>query len=408
MDREQLLSHIKRKKIILFGAGGKAQEFYKDFKYELSISYCVSNNPTEKVMQIGGDMVCSVKPVSGMKKITEEFIITCGGDSFSMQKQLSDMGYRMGEDYIDSAIYRVLVGRKKIALFYGVCYMRAIKECLEYSRVFTNKYCSYYFLDYKAYSFTEQSLLYLLLCSCDLFVYISYLSPSGLRQIDAFLPRLKTDCKRIRIPLITFTGFYPRVSGRVNDANPYCIVSSKAPYSPFLVEDLNINDYINSNKTTDEIINLISDPDYYTKDFLNSNLSKQFQIIKIAEKFSDIKISHYIIDNYKKKRLFLNESHISNELLVEFVKQVLEKLELPNDIAEEEIQSLAPFLYSSEIPIYPSVIHHLDLTQYRDNAQYKLFTYQGIRMVTFEDYVVLYIEFCKNMKKYIEMGFFPM
>lgn len=407
MKRQDLLSYIRKKKIVLFGAGDKGRKFYVDFCRELKIDHCISNNPEEKVFKIENNRICDVMPIGKSVKNEDDFIIICASDSISMQTQLSDLGYCMGMDYIDSELYRILAGDKKIALFYGVCYMRAIKECLDYSDAFRGNYNSFYFLDYVKYSMTEKSLFYLLIESCDLFIFTSYLAPHSLRQLDAFFLRLKNDCTKVSIPLITFTGFHPRIRGKVNDSNPYCIISSKAPYSPFSIEDLNINSLIEEHKFTSEIVDIVSDLNYYSKDFLENNLVKEIQRLRFAEKFSNIKISDFIQENYDKARLFLNESHISNILLIELSKRILIYLKIPFGNLEEVVTALPPLLYTTEVPVYPSIIHHLKLNIYKGEPVYKLFTYQGMRSITFKEYVTLYIEYCRNMKMYIEKGYFP-
>lgn len=407
MDRLELLNKIRNKKIILFGAGKKAKEFYNNYGKELKIVFCVSNNLSEKKFYIEETAVCDVKPVRGMVINSDEFVIICAADSASMQNQLSDMGYDMGKQYLDSELYRILVEDKKIAVFYGVCYMRAIKDCLNYSNSFLSNYNSFYFLDYVKYDFTGQSLLYLLIESCDLFVYTSYFSPAALRKIDGFLLRLKAGCIKISVPVITFTGIYPRIEGKVNDINPYCVISAKAPYSPFSVGDININKLIDAHKTTGEIVSLVSDPNFYSKKFLNDNLTKELHRLSMAEKFSNIKIIDFIEKNYKKMRLFINESHVSNVIIIEISNRLLGQLALVQDIDAETPALKTPLLNTSEVPVYPSVIYHLRLEQYKGEATYKLFTYQGCKEVTFEEYIVLYVEYCKKIKSYIEKGFFP-
>lgn len=406
MNRLEILAYIRKKKIVLFGAGTIAQDFYQCFHKKLNICYCVSNNKSEKEFYIKGKSVCVVRDVSTFTLQRDEFVIVCASDFVSMQKQLCDMGLCMGREFIDSDIYRILVEDKKVALFYGVCHIRAIKDCLNFSNNFNQKYNMYYFLDYIKYDLYEQSLLYLLLDICDLFIYTFFLSSTLQRRVDTFLKRLNRNCIKISVPLISFHGFYPKIKCKEME-NPYCVISNKSPYSSFSINDENMNELIQLKMDIEDIIKRMNDISFYSRDFLIENLHKEFQKIEIAEKFSDISVSDYIKNNYDKERLFLNETHISNSLVLVICKRILNILKMECLINEDEFNRISPLFNSSEVPLYPSVIYHLKLNQYNADTKYKLFTFKGGLMVTFNEYARVYIDFCSHMKCYIEKGFFP-
>ena len=57
-------------------------------------------------------------------------------------------------------------------------------------------------------------------------------------------------------------------------------------------------------------------------------MEKGINILKIKEETCDIKVSDYILKNYKKQKLFLTTNHPSNYIIIEMTKQILEKLNI--------------------------------------------------------------------------------
>lgn len=405
MDRKRIIRFITQKRIILFGAGNYAAEFYEDFKDILNISYCISNDSNQNIFTVGIDEICPVKRVVDYQKTECEYIILCAEDTKKMSNQMSDMGYLYGRDYIDSEFFRAVFGTQKIVLCYGVCYIRAVRNCLKSSYNFSEKYASWYFLDYLEKNTTEYFLFEVLLKICDVFIYNLYVSKEGIRQNKTYLKRISPKCLAIKIPLITFEGFYPKYVGNPVYKKSFCITSLQSKYSPFDNVDPVINELICQKRTAAEIKSIIGSLNYYEKDSLENNLEKELRKLELVERETDITIYPFIKRNLRTKRLFLNANHISNEIIVEIASQILKKLRLNDDLNRESLLNEI-LLYTSEVPIYPSVIEHLHLKQYNGDSQYKLFTFLGYQMVTFEEYIERYVEFCTTMKNYMERGYF--
>lgn len=406
MVREAFVQLIAKKKIILFGAGNYAQKFYNDFKDVLIISFCISNDPMQTAFIVDEKEVCPISRVVDYEKNENEYLILCAADTSKMKKQMSDMGYLYGKDYIDSEFFRILRSHKSIVLCYGVCYIRAIRNCLEQSAGFKAKYASWFFLDYLQRDVIDELFLHTLLQNCDVFIYNVFLSKEGARQNKIFKKLINKNCITIRVPVFTFQGFYPKYLGNSIYKRSYSVSPLQGGYSPFTNVDPNINELICQRKSVREIKHIISNIDFYEKEDLKLNLKKECKKLELTEKETDINIYPFIEKNIRKKRLFLNESHLSNEVIIEMARQILKHLELPDDLERKKLLNEV-LLYTSEVPIYPSVIHHLDLTLYQDKPKYKLFTFKGYQEVTFDEYIERYVEFCSTMKAYMEQGVFP-
>lgn len=401
-SRTEWLDAVRQKGIVLFGAGAFAKNFYRDFKDELHIRYCISNDDGQNVFCVDGREICPVYRVEKAVCDEHRFIILCAQKHEEMEKQLSAYGLRYGIDYMDSGLIRALVSNKKIAVFYGVCYMRALHHCLVESSFFTDIYDSYYWLSYRTRGVVGQEIFRLLLGMADLYVCHEAVTAEN----QAYFSLLKQDCRVIRIPVVIFNGYHPKTEERMGEDNIYSIVTSNTYFGPFITPDDAVNRCIRENRKLSEIINLISDVDYYDKDFLEQNYRREIRKTEIAEAAADIKISDYLLANHGKKRLFLNEKHISNCVIIELAKRVLEALELHRELPEEKL-SERRLLYTTEVPVYPSVIAKLSLDVYGTNPKYRMFTFGREIDVTFEEYIERYYEYCMMMKTCMEEGYFP-
>ncbi len=403
---QQLKKQLTKMEIILFGAGNYAKAFYRDFSEQLNIKYCISNDKNEEIFCIDGQEICPVLRVDSVNLTDRQMIILCAESFQEMEVQLRDMGYRNGVDYLNSNIVRLLLSNKKLALFYGVCYMRAIYNCIIKSKKFCEKYEAFYWLDYRKMEPQEYEFFSFLLPLCDLFLYNVFVSFDKLQRSQAYLHRLSKECRIIRVPLITFNGYHPRTEGTTGEENPYQITSIKTYYGTFMVPDCNVNRLILEGKSCSEIVKILGDIDFYSKSWLEENFQKEIKKLRLAERLADIKFVDFLLEKHKKERLFLNETHISNLVIIELAKKVLDFIAFENKLPEEWLKK-EQLLYTTEIPIYPSVIEHLDLEIYKNNPKYRLFTFENEIDMSFEEYLERYYEYCICTKRWIEEGYYP-
>lgn len=408
MDRKELVSRFRSAEIILFGAGDYAKQLYRDFGADYHIVKCITNNPREHVFEVDGKEVCPVCRVEeGLKQAKAgSYMVCASANPAKMEEQLWRLGYAPGKDFCNSDIFRLLVSDKKIAVSYGVCYMRALYNCLEKSLGFSEDYEIFYSLSYLERNAVDDFFLKFLIGICDLYLYNATLSPEERMKQEELLHYLPIGSKRVGIPVIASSAYYPQAGDRSQWGNPYGIVSSQTHWGSFLSGDHNINRMLEEGRSTDEIVETLMDDEYYSASWLEENYKKEMIGIQVSESIADITISDFLRDNRGKKRLFLNESHISNEVILQLARRILKHLGYADDLPEEEIL-LMQLLNTSEVPLYPSVIRGLNLTVYAENDTYRLFTFQGMKVVTFEEYLRLYCDYCGNMMRFVNMGYFP-
>ena len=56
----------------------------------------------------------------------------------------------------------------------------------------------------------------------------------------------------------------------------------------------------------------------------------------------------------------------------------------------------------NELPIYPSTARILNLEWINENTLYRQRRYDGVRLVTFEEYMEAFIQYCKYAKEVLK------
>ncbi len=406
--RKEWIAKLKSKDIVLFCAGNYAKRLYRDYCDELSIVGCISNNPNEEKLCVDGKDICTVFRVEDyIRRASKDTYYICAATTSSdMESQLWLLGLIPGLDFCSSEMARLILSEKKIAVLYGVCYMRAIHDCLKKSMAFMSEYEVFYSLSYMTRSPIEDYYLKFRISLCDLYMHNFTISPDQRKKQYELLRFVPEYAETIAIPIIQSAALYPQAGNSSQWFNPYGIVSSKTRWGAFTSPDHNINRLLEQGITADDILEIVKKKNYYEPSFLEANYNKEMLTIEMSEFGSDILISDYIKNNRGKKRLFINETHISNEVIIELTRRILDKLRIVADLPREELLSIR-LINATEVPLYPSVIKGLGLEVYEGNPVYLLYTFSEEKRVSFEEYVKLYCDFCGNMMRYKNMGYFP-
>lgn len=405
--RVKFINKISACDIILFGAGHRAHCFYNNYKYLLNIVMCVSNNPKEIECSFeDGSRLPVVRPSeSFVKKKNNTFIVICVDNDTEIEKQLISYGMTAGEHYIHYGLFDLLMTRKKIAILYGVCYMRPLCHCLKKSVEFSQEYEAFYWLSYKGMTEAEHAIFLCLLKVCDLYLYNPSISRQERALEEGYLSHLPDCCVRLKVPSIGAEVYHPQTIRLEQGRKAYNVVDAQSAYGPFTAQDWYINQMIDDGKKLAEIKKAIKDEKFLAYDYVRENYEIQIRKIELQESASDIKICDYLVYNHKKKRLFLDGIHIANDPICEIANRILNRLGYAFVDYAEEVEGL--LIYASEVPIYPSVIKGLQLSVYEtEEPRYNLFTFHGYQSVTFDEYIELYYDYCKQIKKYMEKGYF--
>ena len=388
--KETVLNKINSKNIILFGVGPVAEKFYMKFRDRMRISHCVSNFAEEwgeKEFLGELDVKCFKK-----EDISEnDYLIICGPYAFrTIELQLVRDGLKMYDHFVESNIADAIFSQKKIALFYGGCVLRDIRLCLDKVPSFQNDYTSVFIQTNAHQSITINRVLYYMKDIADCYVY----TPRILDRDEIYMLKkedLPETCKIISVSNISVGIYWPQIELDLEVYNPYYLHSYNARrnldfyHSVYRKEDKNINQMVSQKISIPEIVKRLSDEDFYSEKEVLRNEKIAFKTIQMAERAVDVTIYDYVKENYREKNLYQNFMHPDKCIIWEYVRRLLDKMEV--SVKEvDHLEQISPkhIHEGGDVPIYPSVIKHMQLKG-MENKRYEILAGENIRYMTFEE-----------------------
>ena len=231
-------------------------------------------------------------------------------------------------------------------VIYANCQGGGIKHFLEKSKEIQNKYKSIYHIRADDLVFKKNNLDLNYVKNANVFIYQHIDDRHGDIGTNNILNFLNPDCIKISFTYIYNNSFYP-VKGPLIIEHSHKSKLCKIIYDNSEV----ITKLIDDNKTLEEIYELYENNmiDFLFEERWNNTM----KILQTREKKCDIKISDYIIQNFKKERLFLIENHPTSVIFIQVVNQILEilkidKLNINYGINDANLLGILPIDISSK------------------------------------------------------------
>lgn len=392
-----------KRKVIFWGCGNIAETIYHKYKDEISLLYGISNNPTENIFEAEKGRKFQIRRPERKAQSLDAVIVICSVEYEGIAEQLILLGYSPFSDFIDYEMAEIFWSGKDVVLLYGSCHFRGIRDCLRSSDSFLKKYIPIYYSNYLFHNFYQQERFRRLINYCKVFIYGIDVSPENYRKNTAVISGLKPEVKRLRLHTVYFGGYFPQMKREYNDMNKFAVKCEGFDYTPFSYGDSWLNKCIANGRSLEDVFDDIESKEIYGKDFILRYLENEWLRLKYQEKESDFKIVNYIEKNYRKVRLFRNETHMENCILRLFAIQLMEWLGCSGDIQMENI----PLLNCSQHFIYPCVSRTLGLEWDVWSERLDLYTYAGWEKVTMREYIERYYETCSEIYRLKKMYLLP-
>ena len=283
---------------------------------------------------------------------------------------------------------------KKVCLIYANCQNKLIAQYLNKSSDFNQEYSIHRFPVHHLIE-KESTIPQELLQQADLFIHQPVKKIHGDRSSEFILSQLPSSCQTISFPSLYFKGYFPQYCKNPDNK----VIKPNYPYGIMPHGDSNIISLVNEGKSVTEIIKILSDPDFYSRDFVIKNFNSTINELAKRETTIDIKVSDFIELHYQNYHLFHTQNHPSDLLGSYIVNQILELINLPiltQNLLEDSFHR--EVLDSFQIPIYPSVIKHLGLKFADCNTVYRNSSFSTNKM-TFARYITEYIKLSSPSRK---------
>lgn len=403
--RERLSS----RRIILFGAGEIAEEFYERYGDSLNISHCVSNlhNEWGEAAFLGK---LDVRKYVRSEIQENDYIIVCGPIAFrNIELQLNAENMCMYEDYVESHIAGAIMENKKIALFYGQCVLRDIYQCLIQVPAFNEEYTSVFTQTENKQTTLMNRLLHYIKDISDLYVY----TPKVL-DLDSIyslsLEDLPPDCQVVSVSNLVVSLYWPQIDAKFGHYSDWYLHSYNSKrdmdfyHTLYRHEDCNIIRMIQEGKTVEQVVDALSSDDFYTEKEAVRNKNVSLKLVNIAESNVDIKMLDFIKDNYQEEMIYQNYIHPNKAIIWEYVSRLLCAIGVPTHEVEELRERSPKHIHQGgDVPIYPSVAKHLKLEFIHEDTQYEILTGNGIVYMNFKEYTAHFAEYTRKVMEVIQM-----
>ncbi len=208
---------------------------------------------------------------------------------------------------------------------------------------------------------------------------------------NTILKGLKKSCLRVSYINAYFAGYYPQLSksrcmARVGRLNRPLI-----PHGDYI-----LNMMIENNMSPKTIWEKFDSDQLIAEDVILKNFTVSINELKDREKNCDVKISDYILENYRDKLLFYTMNHPCNELLKEICVRLMNSISI--NLYKEDIDDSNIAENDAEILIlYPCVKKTLKLNFEQKECRCAVaFKEKSDRY----EYISKYQEFCFKDYKY--------
>ena len=196
------------------------------------------------------------------------------------------------------------------------------------------------------------------LMSCDYFIYQPLSSIYPIYNTDNLKKYLKPTCKTISFPYIFNDAFTPLYKSYKHDISKNGEYATENPYSTVYRNITPIIELKEKGFSLEEILELYNNNQIDFK--YKERFDKTIRILQEKEKDTDIKVSQFIIDNYKKYKLFnyhnkgttdiISCNHPSNILFIYYANQIFKLMDL------EPIKYSGPELFGNAMHVFLDMI----------------------------------------------------
>lgn len=245
---------------------------------------------------------------------------------------------------------------RKVLAFYGNCQITAYNSLLVTSEELLEKYIVINMVPVQIMGNYKVHLTEAFFREIDVFVYqrVRENNKYG-REVstDILAGYLRTDARKICIPNAYFTGYFPQIC-----VDPYNIDQPEICGKAFSSGDKNVRRMTDEGMTVEEISAILDTDYFYSVREVKANYDETMESLRQREKDSDVKISDFIEEWFRKRQLFFTENHPTCFLLNEVLKRVFACFHENYDFKIERGFENRRY----ELFIYPSVAKALNLS----------------------------------------------
>jgi hypothetical protein len=267
---------------------------------------------------------------------------------------------------------------RKICIISANCQGAYLKELLRASPQFDETYEIHYYVNYNREVVPDE-----MLAQCSLLIYQPLTEKWGELSADRLTSIVPADCHKIAVTYLTSQLYWPFTADDGRNTPDETYPFGQFPYGDSLLQEL-----IGQGLDPDAVMDR-----YLQEEFIDSVFSPELVISSYVEEQADLesrrdqKLLDFIMENFRKVKLFESFNHPSRVLCIYQANDLLEKIGmLP--LEEADIPTLG-YLKGYEQPIHPLVADRLGLEfECENSTHYQIWG----KPMGFLEYTRAYIE----------------
>ncbi len=405
-----LAERLKHKRIVIWGTGNTGHAFYQEYRDKISLSVCTSSEENPK-------------PIAGMEVVeyrdldkNKDFIVICSIYYETIMRRLFADGWMPGRDYLRSDLFNAeyeAANGKKLIVTIGRCHIWRISSVLNCLSQFREKYTIVHFdqpkvcMSENEFHYMESAECMEMLANADILLRPATVMLKLNHDYEYLQNKLPEKGRVIAISLPVFGSYWPQDTGKERQMAKWYVSPYGKNLKAFGEKDNVIEKLIESGKSKREIIDIISDADYFDREQVLQNHSQTMTRAYFWDRIADIKIADFIEENYQTIKLYCDRGHLHYNLLKEYVRRFLTALQEEECIEQCEKIDWEAFETGLSAPtdslIYPSTAKILGLGFVNENTLYRFQLADQTKFVTFREGLEMQTEYYMRARKLLEM-----
>lgn len=306
-----------REEIVVIGTEKEAEVFLYHNRSKYEVVMFVDKEPRRNVFR--GVSVITLDSIASMRKdIKCKIVIATDKDEYiDIARQLTGYGF---EEFIDFYYFKAL--NKKLAFFWGNCYIRTLVEYLEQFSAFNEEYWIYPHYSVHEYDRTYLPQSFFEKVSLCIYQDIQEKTNGTLYSSGGIYEKLSDKAIKIKIPNLYEKGFafFPQTYWKSAEYMRTCEYE-------FVVSvynhDSNILKKRQAEVSCDEITRQIENDEVFEKEDIMREFEKMLDVLETMDAGCDVKIATWIKEHYRDTMVFVDPGHVSNPVFMEYVSQIL-------------------------------------------------------------------------------------
>lgn len=409
MNIRQICGGIRQREILLYGEQAEIEMFLEKYCNVLNVQYVLTDHKDEVRLQAYVKWNVKTVMIEQAELTEDSLIVICGKNKFyTLKRRLYYMKKKEYTDYVSWELIDSLLYGKKLMICMGTQLLEQVSILLTNSENVCKEYDIVYYPESELReAYMNRMVEYTHVSRyCDVYIRSACekeLFP--LKIIDAGIKN--SDCKIVTVADFGFAGYYPQVANDRDKISTYLLRGyERLPVSyetfAFSRTDKEIVNLCNHGLSEEEIVETVLNPDFYSKETVQSHFREQLERFRALERTADIQLGDYISQN---REAYLCRN--LNEWDEAVISYVIEKLAAFIDLPELGMDKnrrgqLLEENSGSEILIYPSVQRALGLEELLKNKKYKVVTFYQSRYMTTEEYLQFMTEYLYKVKDIVK------